>query len=138
MLAGARWLQRVASKGVARRQHECVAPGLSCLPLAGVTEGPRRLLLPLQGTAITKNLSRASTVLSALVLGAYRGGLALVRAPPHTHRSGQILACLKDVRVQISKQCRSELFKVMMDVSGIRPKCIGDTGPQAPSFGGMQ
>ena len=34
------------------------------------------------------------------------------------YKSGQIIACLRDVKSQVSKPCKAEIFKIQLDVSG--------------------
>lgn len=33
------------------------------------------------------------------------------------YKAGQVIACLRDVRAQVSRPCKQELFKVMLAVS---------------------
>lgn len=33
------------------------------------------------------------------------------------YHAGQVLGCLKEVKAQISKRCKTEVYKIMMDVS---------------------
>lgn len=33
------------------------------------------------------------------------------------YKAGQVISCLRDVKAQVSKGCKQQLFKVMMDVS---------------------
>lgn len=33
------------------------------------------------------------------------------------YKAGQVIACLRDVKSQVSKPCKQQLFKVMLEVS---------------------
>lgn len=34
------------------------------------------------------------------------------------YKSGAVISCLREVKPQVSKKCKAQLFKVQMDVSG--------------------
>lgn len=36
------------------------------------------------------------------------------------YKAGQVVSCLRDVKSQVSKNCKSQLFKIMLEVSGKR------------------
>ena len=40
------------------------------------------------------------------------------------YKSGQIVSCLRDVKNQVSKNCRVQIFKVQMDVSAGQGWCV--------------
>lgn len=40
------------------------------------------------------------------------------------YKSGQVTSCLRDVKAQVSKPCKAQLAKIMMDV-GARPRLHG-------------
>ena len=60
---------------------------------------------------------------------------ALPHSPPPTrffgYKSGQVISCLRDVKAQVTKPCKQQLFKVMMDVSG-----RGEGAGRSPVRGG--
>lgn len=33
------------------------------------------------------------------------------------YKSGQVLSCLRDVKAQVAKPCKQQLFKIQIDVS---------------------
>lgn len=50
------------------------------------------------------------------------------------YKSGQVISCLRDVKNQVTKKCKDQLFKIQMDVSGPGPGQFGNVLCMPPAM----